>query len=205
LTLWKATGIGLLILFSHVSTWAAESPTAVVRSTIEQATAVLQDPAYQGAEHRQVRMDKIREIVLPHFDPREIARRTLGIHWHARTEEQRREFIQLFITLVEQTYSSTLDRYTGNVRFVFDRQRIEGTFAEVQSRVFDPSLDKTFSVNYRLHQVDGKWLVYDVVLENISMVRNYRTQFNRIITKSSYEELVQSIQRKLQQLASSPS
>jgi len=114
--------------------------------------------------------------------------------------------VQLFIELVEKSYGHTLDRrYTKDVQFSFDQERIEDNFAEVDTRILLPSQDRPFSVNYRLHRVGGKWLVYDVVIENVSMVRNYRTQFSRIINKSSYEGLVQAIERKLKELNASPS
>ena len=202
-TLWKAACAGVLV--SHVSAWAADSPLAMVRSTIERALAVLQDPTYQRPDHRQARIDKVREIVLPQFDSQEIAKRTLGVYWRDRTEEQRQEFIRLFTQLVEKTYSGTLDRYTNNVQFFFDQERIDGDFAEVDTRILDPGQNKAFTVTYKLHKVGGKWLIYDVVAENVSMVRNYRNQFNRILSKSSYEELVQSIQNKLKELNAPPS
>ena len=202
-TFWQAAWVGVLAL--HVSAWAAEAPMAIIRSTIERAIAVLQNPTYQKPDHRQARIDKVREIVLPQFDSQEIAKRTLGIHWRDRTEAERREFIRLFTELIEKTYSDTLDRYTDNVQFSFDQERIEGDFAEVDTRILEPTQNKTFSVTYKLHKVGGKWLVYDVVAENVSMVRNYRNQFNRILSSSSYENLVQSIENKLKELNASPS
>lgn len=200
---WQAACAGFVAL--HISAWAADSPLETIRSTVERAAAVLQDPAHQGKAHTQTRLDKVREIVLPQFDSQEIARRTLGVHWRDRTEEQRKEFIHLFTALVEKTYSSTLDRYTNAVQFFFDQERIEDDFAEVDTRIFDPIQNKAFSVTYKLHKVDGKWLIYDVIAENISMVRNYRTQFSHILSKSSYEDLVQTIETKLKELSASPS
>lgn len=195
--------IGFLSLGFAAQT--TDSPLSVIQTMTQRAVAALQDPAYQGSDQRFERTRRVRDVALPQFDSREIARRTLGVHWRDRTEEQREEFIQLFISLVEKTYSSALDRYRQDTQFFFDREHVEGTFAEVDSRIMAPSLSKTFSLNYRLHLVEGKWLIYDVVIENISMVRNYRTQFNRIINKSSYEGLVQSIQSKLKQLSASSS
>jgi len=200
---WKVVGVSVLVLPVHA--WATDSPLEQIRATTERALAVLQDPAYGGLERRQVRVDKVREILLPQFDAHEIAKRTLGTYWRDRTEEQRKEFIKLFTDLVEKTYSGTLDRYNTDVKFFFDQERIEDDFAEVDSRIFDPTQNKTFSVSYRLHKVNGKWLIYDIVAENVSMVRNYRNQFSRILSKSSYEDLVQSIQNKLKQLSSTPS
>jgi len=200
---WRVTSISILIL--SVPVWATDSPLEQLRATTERALAVLQNPAYRGAERRQARIDKVREIVLPQFDAQEIAKRTLGTYWRDRTDAQRKEFTHLFTELVEKTYSGTLDRYNTDVQFFFDQERIEENYAEVDTRILDPAQNKTFSVGYRLHKVDGRWLIYDIVAENVSLVRNYRNQFNRILSKSSYEDLVQTIQAKLKQLSASSS
>ena len=200
---WK--GVGMVILLSHVSAWAADSPLTVIRSSVERVGAILQDPAYQGKDHRRERLAQVREIVLPWFATEEIAKRALGVHWRNRTEDEKREFTRLFTALVEKSYSGTLDRYTSDVRFFFDRERIEDDFAEVNTRILDPSQSKTFSIDYHLHRVGGGWLIYDVVIENVSMVSNYRNQFHRVLSQSSYEDLVKSIESKLHDLDSSPS
>ena len=200
---WKLMGVSVSLL--SLNTYAvADSPTDTIRSTVERTRAVLDDPAYQGEDHRQQRLEQVKAVVLPQFDSQEMAKRTLGPYWKERTEEQRKEFIQLFTALVEQAYSSSLDRYSTGVQFYFDQERIDNDFAEVDTRIFDPTLNKTFSINYQLRQVNGQWLVYDVVVENVSLVNNYRNQFNRILSKSSYEDLVQKLQTKLQQLDAVP-
>jgi phospholipid transport system substrate-binding protein len=198
-----ASSVALMI---PLTTWAADSPLAQIRSTTERAIAILRDPAYQGDAHRQERVAKVRAVLLPQFDTQEIAKRTLGIYWKDRTDAERQQFIQLFTDLVEKTYSGTLDRYNAGVQFFYDQERIDGDYAEVDTRVFDPSQNKTFSITYNLRNTGGKWLIYDIVAENVSLVRNYRNQFSRILSKSSYGELVQTIQAKLKELsASSPS
>lgn len=200
---WKIVGVSTLLL--SLNAWAAaDSPMETIRSMVERARTVLEDPAYQGNDRRQQRLEKVKEVVFPQFDSQEIAKRTLGPYWKDRTEEQRKEFIQLFTALVEKAYSNSLDRYRKDVRFFFDQEHIDDDFAEVDTRIFDPTLNKTFSINYHLHKLNGKWLIYDVVVENVSLVNNYRNQFNRILSKSSYEELVQKLQTKLQQLDTTP-
>jgi phospholipid transport system substrate-binding protein len=198
-----ASSVALMI---PLTTWAADSPLAQIRSTTERAIAILRDPAYQGDAHRQERVAKVRAVLLPQFDTQEIAKRTLGIYWKDRTDAERQQFTQLFTDLVEKTYSGTLDRYNAGVQFFYDQERVDGDYAEVDTRVFDPSQNKTFSITYSLRNTGGKWLIYDIVAENVSLVRNYRNQFSRILSKSSYGELVQTIQAKLKELsASSPS
>ena len=192
---------GAVLITMTVNAWAtADSPIETIRTTIQQARAVLEDPSYQGQDHKQQRLAKVKEIVLPQFDSQEVAKRTLSTHWKGLTDQQQQEFVQLFIALVEKTYSHNLDRYNNGVQFFFDHERIEDKFSEVDTRVLDPVQNRIFSIGYRLHNVNGKWLVYDVVIENVSMVQNYRNQFNRILTKSSYEELIKTLQNKLHEL-----
>ncbi len=105
--------------------------------------------------------------------------------------------------LVKNSYSSTLDRYTTDARFFFDAERIDGDYAEVYTRIVSPAHPDAFSVVYRLQRKEAQWLVYDIVAENVSMVRNYRTQFNRIINRSSFDGLMQTLKDKLTELAAS--
>jgi phospholipid transport system substrate-binding protein len=193
-----------MLLGFPFSAWAAESPLEAVRTTIERATSVLQNPEYQGKEHMPIRIQKVREVVEPQFDVQEIAKRTLGTYWQQRTEEERQEFIRLFAEFVQKTYSGVLDRYSTNVKFFYDQERVDDKFAEVDTRIFDPIQNKAFAVTYKMHLVNNRWLVYDVVAENVSMVRNYRNQFSRIINKSSYQDLVQTLQIKIKELDSVP-
>lgn len=197
-TVWTIAGIGILIL--DLSAMAAESPLAMIRSAVEQAVTVLQDPAYQGTGHRQERFAKVREIVLPHFDSPEIAKRALGVHWRDRTEDERKEFTRLFTDLVENFYRRTLDRYTREVQIFYDSERIEDLFAEVDTHLRSPTQSAPISITYHLHKVGEQWLIYDMVIANVSLVRNYRTQFDRIVSTSSYAELVRNIEHKLQEL-----
>lgn len=101
-TLWQVTAVGVLAL--HVNTWTAEAPLEMIRTTVNQAVVVLQNPSCEGTDHRQRCRDQVREIVLPRFDAQEMAKRVLGIHWRNRTEEEKKEFTQLFTALVETSY-----------------------------------------------------------------------------------------------------
>lgn len=188
---------------------AADSPLEAVRSTIERIVAVLKAPEYRGPRLRTKRLDEVSAIVRPLIDRREVARRTLGVYWRDRTEAQRTEFVEIFTSLVEKSYGETFDKqaqkYLDTIQFLYDKETIDGNFAEVGTRIFLPSENKYFSINYRFHRADERWLIYDVVVENVSMVRNFRTQFYRIIGKTSYENLVQQLQAKLKQLAAAPS
>jgi len=97
-----------------------------------------------------------------------------------------------------------LDRYPEEVRFSYNTERIDGNFAEVATQVDHAAQNKRFSIVYKMNLKNGKWLIYDVVAENVSMVRNYRNQFNRILNKSSYDDLAQVLRKKIQQLDTAP-
>lgn len=196
---WKIAVVTLLAFPAHVR--AQESPMAMIRNTVEQATVILQNPSNQGKENFQLRITKLRALVEPQFDVREVAKRALGPYWQGRTEAERNEFIRLFTDLVQKTWGHMLDRYNANVpQFLYDQERIDGNFAEVDTRIFDPGQNRAFSLSYKLHQVDNHWLIYDVIAENVSLVRNYRNQFNRIISKSSYQDLLQILENKIKEL-----
>jgi len=204
-SVWRNIAVLLLLAFpTHV--WAAESPMAMIRNTVEKATAILQDPSNQGKEKFQLRLAKLRALVEPQFDVREVAKRTLGSYWQERTEEEQHEFIRLFTDLVQKTWGRMLDRYNTNApQFLYDQERIDGNFAEVDTRIFDPGQNRAFSLSYKLHQMDNQWLIYDVVAENVSLVRNYQNQFNRILSKSSYQDLLQILENKIKELDTAPS
>lgn len=202
-TFWSIVGMSVLALSVHA--WAAnDSPSELIRAAIERARAVLENPEYQGKDRRQQRIEKVKETLLSLFDSEEIAKRTLGVYWKERTEAERKEFIEVFTALVEKTYANSLDRYRKDFQVLIDQERIEDGFAEIDSRIIDPTLQKTFSLKYHLHKVNDKWLVYDVLIENVSLVRNYRNQFHRILGKKSYADLVETIRTKIQQLDIAP-
>ncbi len=191
----------VLSLLCCESAGAAQSPLEAIRTTTQQALNVLKDPAFQGAQHRQQRLSRMWEVILPSFDQPAIAQRALGVYWRKLTDEQRAHFTHLFLQLVKNSYSSTLDRYTADAQFFFDSERLDGDYAEVYTRIVSPTIANPFAVVYRLRRHDGQWLVYDVVAENVSMVQNYRAQFYRIINRSSYAELVRRLEAKLNESA----
>jgi phospholipid transport system substrate-binding protein len=200
---WSFIGMSVLVCSAPAGA-AKDSPTDLLRGAINRARAVLENPAYQGKERYQQRIAKVKETLISLFDSQEIAKRTLGVYWKDRTEAERQEFTEVFTVLVEKTYANSLDRYRKDFDVLFDQERIEADFAEVDSRIVDPVLQKTFSLNYHLHKGNDKWLVYDVIIENVSLVRNYRNQFHRILGKKSYADLVATIRSKIQQLDTAP-
>jgi phospholipid transport system substrate-binding protein len=170
------------------------APTEQVRGTIEKLIAALQDPALKGGAKARERRDRMREIIYPRFDFPEMARRSLGPHWQRLNPEQRKEFVKSFTALLEGAYLDKIESYNGEkVRYVGERQ--DGDFAEVATRIVNKNQEE-FAVNYRLQQSGGEWKVYDVVIENISLVNNYRSQFNRILARSSFQELLAAMNER---------
>ena len=181
LTLW---------VWMHPSLAVAASPGEEVRASVDRVLATLKDPRLQ--KNPEKRREQIKEIIRERFDFGEMARRSLGPEWQRRTPEERKEFVELFTDLLERAYISTIE----DVESVRDlREKVDGNYAEVKTKVVDKK-GLEFSVDYRLHNVNGDWKVYDVVVENVSLVNNYRNQFNRILTRYSYAELIRRMKAK---------
>lgn len=186
----RALALVLISLF-----WAAGAQASPAgeqfRADLNRVLKVLDETEGQPME---VRRAAVRTVAEPVFDWREMASRALAIHWQARTEVERAEFTRLFSDLIERAYVTKVERYTGEaVKFVGDRA--EGSLAVVQTRLV-PSKGPEVPIDYRLIEKDGRWRVYDVVIEGVSMVANYRTQFDRVIRGSSYAELIKRLKDK---------
>lgn len=179
---------------------AADSPLSLIRATVQQTLGVLQDPAIQGASYRLERSHKLEAVILPHFDTEGMAQRSLGLYWPQLTEDEKKEFLTIFTSLVEHTYGSTIDRYANDLQVSYGQEHVDGDFAEVDTHVLTPSQDHPLPINYSLHQANGQWLISDVQINNVSLVLNYRAQFSRILGSSSYGELVSRLRQKLQEL-----
>lgn len=173
---------------------AAGAPADQLRQTIDQVMLILQDPQLKGESQKNKRREKLREVIHARFDFAEMAKHALGSHWRQRSPAEQEEFVKLFRDLLEQAYFDEIESYNGEkVQYV--RERVDGNFAEVDTKIID-NRGREFSVNYRLHNVNGQWKVYDVVIENVSLVNNYRSQFNRVLSKSSFEELLATMKEK---------
>jgi phospholipid transport system substrate-binding protein len=172
----------------------AGAPTDQLRQNVDQVVKTLEDPALKGSEKATERRAAVSKIARQIFDIPETAKRALGPHWQARTPAEREEFVRLFGDLIESSYITKIDRYEGEqVRYAGDS--IDGDQAVVRTKIAGKQ-GPEIPVDYRMHLRDGRWLVYDVVIEGVSLVANYRTQFNKIIQTSSYEELMQKLKSK---------
>ena len=193
----KATVPYLLVYLSLFASpvWA-DTPTVLIKSAVDQAINTLTDPYLQGEDKKEERRTLLRQIILSRFDFREMAKRSLGTHWLKRSREDKSEFVRLFTNFVEKVYLGRIESYNNGEKFIYSNERIKGSNAEVRSKILT-SKGEEFQINYKLHRVGKEWKIYDVVVENISLISNYRSQFNRIITKTSYDELVSSMRQKL--------
>ena len=186
-------GLTLQLLVGVAGAWAGP-PTEIVRQVIEKALDISQNPSYQGEARRQ----KVKRIVDPHFDYQEMAKRSLGPAWGKLSAGQRQEFVALFSQLLEASYSDKIEKYAQRVKIDYTGEILDGDNAEVRTVVV--KANDRIPLNYRLLNEGGTWKVYDVVIEGVSLVSNYRSQFSRIIHESSYAELVKRLKTKVSEL-----
>jgi phospholipid transport system substrate-binding protein len=183
----------LLLLTLTASTHAA-GPAQEIQAGIEKVIAILKDPALKPESKRAERLDLLRTVVYSKFDFAEMAKRSLGAQWQRRSADEQREFVKLFTELMENGYASNLEGYDGE-KVIVAGEKQDGEFAEVDTKVISKKGEEIV-INYKLRQTGGNWKVYDVVIENISLVSNYRSQFNRVIAQSSFDELMRRMRNK---------
>jgi phospholipid transport system substrate-binding protein len=197
----RAARVGLALAFVALVGSILTGPvTDQLRPSIDRVMSTLADAALRGAGMAPARQAAVRAVLDEAIDFTEASRRALGIHWQARTEAERAEFVSLFKELVVNAYIQRLDAYAGEtVRYA--GESVEGDLATVRTRV-QPKQGDEVSVDFRLHRKDGRWLVYDMSIAGVSLVANYRAQFNTIIQTSSYAELLVRIRARLGGLVS---
>jgi len=179
----------------------AGAPLDQLRQQIDRVLKVLEDPELKKETRAKDRRVAVRKIANDIFDFNETAKRSLGRHWLARTPAEQTEFVQLFSDLLERSYLSKIELYGGEkIQFLSDSLE-DGDQAKVQTKIVTKQ-GSEIPIEYRMQNRSGKWLVYDVIIEGVSMVSNYRTQFNKIIQTSSFQELVKKMKSKQEELAS---
>jgi phospholipid transport system substrate-binding protein len=184
----------LLLGFILIGSAHAGEPLDVVKGAADRAVQILKDPKLLSKDKKKERVELLRGAVEPIFDFEEMAKRSLGPHWRRRTPAEQQEFVKLFQDFMEKVYSDKLDLYEGE-KIVFGKETIDQDFAQVESSIIN-NKGETISIIYKLRRADAKWKVYDAVVENISFINNYRSQFDRVIKSSSYEELVKRLKEK---------
>ena len=186
----QALALGALLL-ACASAATAGLPTDQLRVSVDHVLAVLQDPSLRPESKAAERTAAIRHDADAVFDFTEMSRRALGRHWQELSESQQREFVTLFADLLERAYVSKIEQYSGE-KIDYVGESVEGDMATVKTQIVTKQATQV-PVDYRLLQKADRWLVYDVLVQGVSLVLNYRTQFDHILQTSSYDELVRRL------------
>lgn len=176
--------------------WAG-APTDKIRETTDKILAIVSNTALKGPEKEQERRKLIHAALNERFDWKEMARRSLALHWSRRTDEEKKDFIDLYKKLLERTYLGKVENYSGE-KVIYVGETIDGEYGSVRVKIITTK-DQEILVEYRLRNGQTDWKVYDISIAGVSLINNYRAQFNSIITKSSYQELVKRLTEKVSQ------
>lgn len=190
-------GLVLLLLVFGIAlpVWAGE-PTDEIKQTTDKILSILTNPSLKGSSKTAEREKLIRQAIDERFDWEEMARRSLARYWDQRTDGEKKEFVRLYSDLLERTYMDKVEGYSGE-KVIYEGESVDNGYAVVRVKIVTKK-NTDIRVDYRLKRVENKWLVYDVSIEGVSLVNNYRTQFNSIILKSSYENLVKRLRERVE-------
>ncbi len=178
------------------------APREIVQAAVTRVVMVLEEvrlnPPQAESVGRMAMPDRtrteIRQIAGDLFDFEEIARRSLGRNWAGRTKAEQVEFVSLFTDLLERAYIGKIESYSGE-KILYTGEIVDGQYALVRSRIITRRRTET-ALDYRLHQIDGRWKVYDVLIDGVSFVSTYRSEFNRVLQSSSWDDLVERLRKK---------
>ncbi len=188
-----AVNILLAVLFS-LPVYAGP-PLDAVQANVNKVLEVLRDPKLKPASAKETEKERLRIIYERMFDDVELSKRTLSKNWNSLNVAQRQEFVVLFRQVLEKAYIDKILAYTDE-KIVFEKESmVSETLAEIQTKVVTSS--KEIPISYRVILKGGAWKVYDVVIENVSLVLNYRTQFNDILAKNTPEQLLEILRKKV--------
>ena len=189
-----ALALSLVLSVVFVLPAAAGAPSDQLKAQIDRVLKTLEDPELKREGKSKDRRTAVRRIANEIFDFGETARRSLGRHWQPRTPAERDEFVLLFSDLLERSYISKVELYGGEkIQYLGDTT--EGEQSKVQTKLLTKA-GSEIPIEYRMHRKGDRWLVYDVIIEGVSLIANYRSQFNKIIQTSSYQELVRKMKTK---------
>ncbi|MEN2995216.1 MAG: ABC transporter substrate-binding protein [Thermodesulfovibrio sp.] len=184
-----------ILIFTVSFSFAIVSPKEQIKRTVDKVISILKDPKYKGKEKTQQRRMALKAEIGKVFDFEEMSKRSLGVYWKERTSQEKKEFIELYKDLLERSYIEKIESYTDE-EIVYADEKIENNrYAEVKTRIITKER-KEIPIDYRLYFTGNEWKVYDVVIEGVSLVSNYRSQFTKIIRNHSYQELVKRMKNK---------
>ena len=178
---------------------AAGSATEAVRGTIDEVIRILSDKEMKQPARHQERRKLLETVIWGRFDDREMSKRALAAQWTKLNETEREEFVRLFQSFLTDAYADKIEGYAGE-QVQYLGERLEGSYAEVRSKLL--SEKTSCPMDYRLMEKAGDWVVYDIIVDGISLVRNYRGQFERIIHAESYAALVEKLRQKSKDIMS---
>jgi phospholipid transport system substrate-binding protein len=187
---------GLLILMLLIFPLHAEAglPLDTIERHVNSVLDVLRDPALQGEANKEAKEKKIESIADQMFDYIALSKLTLGRSWKQFNKEQQKEFVSLYRSILEKAYMDKILSYTDE-KVLFDKEMmLSEKKAEVQTRIITKSAE--IPINYRVYLKDGQWRVYDVIIEGISLIKNYRTQFREILANNPPEEVLKILREK---------
>ncbi len=191
-----ASGVVALLLLLGVATVqpvAAGGPTEAMRSSIDEALKLIRDKEFTQPEKAEERRQRLEKIVGDRFDYEEMSKRSLGAPWNSLSDIEKQEFVSLFRTLLTKSYAEKIETYSGE-GVLYINERIEKDYAEVRTKVLTGKVE--IPLDYRLINKEDDWRVYDVIVDGISLVNNYRGQFSKILRSSSYADLVDQLRKK---------
>ena len=197
---WKRTAaLGLAAALCVASAARAGEPTDQIRHAVDRGLEIIQRPDLKGDAKKAERRALLRKELFPYFNFEEMSRRALGVHWRNRTPQEREEFVKLFQQLLESTYAGKIEGYEGE-RIVYGKEALDPPYAEVRTKIVTPQGDE-FSVNYRALKSGDRWRVYDIVIEGVSLVNNYRSQFADLLDRHSFAEMIRKLQETVRKQA----
>jgi len=193
------TGSLVFWLIVALVSWAhAGEATDQLKTSVDQAIKILDDPTLKKPENTKERRAQLRKTAEAIFDYKETSKRALARHWAERNPQEQEEFVSLFADLLERSYMGKIEQYGGE-NVTYANEVVDGDIATVKTKILTKSKQEV-PVEYRMLKSGGRWLVYDVIIEGVSLVNNYRNQFNRIIQTSSYGELVKRMKTRQEEL-----
>ena len=186
---------GLLLLLSGVAAQPAVAggATEAMKSTIDEVLKIVQDKELKQPGRAEERRKRLEQVVGDRFDYQEMSRRALGAPWNTLADKDKQEFVGLFETLLTSSYADKVETYSGEgVQYL--NERMEKDFAEVRTKVLTGKTE--IPLDYRLLNKGADWLVYDVVVDGVSLVSNYRGQFSKILRASTFADLLDQLRKK---------
>lgn len=194
-------GLLFLLVLPQANSAVASDPMTQMRSTVEEIMAILNDENLKQPEAWPHKKTLIRSVVDQRFDFEEMSKRALAKNWKKRTDEEKEYFVSLFSKLLQNTYIDRVENYSDEV-VVFQKQIIKGRKAVVYTII--SSTTQEIPVVYKLLQLGDDWFVYDLIIEGVSLIRNYRSQFTKIVSREKYAGLIKRVEEKVNKIDESP-